>query len=181
MIQLLHGTSKTLNDLKNRVVYIVAFKVFEVPCNSSLDCEPGWLPFKLGDREFCTKRLPFTERLEKARQACADLGAKLPLPRSDAEYEAFRNKYGWWNMALDATDMDQDGIWEDSSGNVVEYLPEIWVFPGSGPRPYLMTGYGSRLTPRPESDFVYQAQYGSAHGVVICFKRVYVPPTPVTG
>ena len=148
--------------------------------NSSLDCEIGWRPIQLGDRELCSKDAGF-HITQDARQICADLGAKLPLPKSEAEYEDLRAIYGNSGVAIDATDLNQDGIWEDSSGNVVEYLAEIWTSP-TLPGPYLETGQASSLDPRPESEFVYKAYYAQSKVFIHCLKKpVYEPPTPVAG
>ena len=162
----------------NSVVLPTSFNLIECLINISSDCETGWRPVELGNREFCSKSAG-SHAIQDARQVCADLDAKLPLPKSEAEFEDLRAKYSSNNVALDATDLDQDGTWEDSSGNVVEYLAELWTGSSSTPRPYLMTGTGSGLSPRPDTEFVYKAYYGWARARVYCFKKPKpVPTTP---
>ena len=59
------------------------------------------------------------------------MGAKLPLPENDEEFAALRDglRLVGNTFVLDATDMDLDGIWVDSSGNVVNYLAPLWYYP----------------------------------------------------
>ena len=95
-----------------------------------LDCEDGWSPIQFGNREFCSKFLGVL-RIQDAAQNCADLGAKLPLPENEEEFAALRDGLRLFGgtFILDATDMDLDGIWVDSSGNVVNYLAPLWYYP----------------------------------------------------
>ena len=109
------------------------------------------------------------------------MGAELPLPRSEAEFEELRAQHGV-NVVLDATDMDEDGIWVDSSGNVVEYLAELWYPHGSYiSYTYLATGIGGPgQFPPTEAEFVYKALSKFISRDIVCFKPVLEPPTPPT-
>ena len=62
---------------------------------------------------------------------CRAEGGSLPLPRNDEELESFSTFVGVdsTGLLIDATDMDEDGVWEDSYGNVVTYLPNVYYFP----------------------------------------------------
>lgn len=61
--------------------------------------------------------------VDQAASVCAQLDAKLPLPRNSAElqdFETIRLSYRTGSLfgfvALDGSDVAQEGVWRDSSG-----------------------------------------------------------------
>ena len=47
-------------------------------------CSTGWTEYHFGSKRKCFKNIGL-HRVDQARQKCAELGAALPLPRSDRE------------------------------------------------------------------------------------------------
>ena len=75
----------------------------------------------------------------KGADICRQIGGSLPLPKNDEENEDFTDLHGG---LIDATDLDGDGVWEDSYGNEVTYFA-----------PYVY--YGTD-TQEPSAEYSYQ-------------------------
>ena len=65
---------------------------------------------------------------------CREVGAALPLPKNDEELDSFKTGFGFamsgTGLLIDATDLDEDDVWEDSYGNEVTYFPPLWYYLG---------------------------------------------------
>ena len=57
-------------------------------CQLDIGCESGWVGRPFGSKNKCYKFIG-QYQLDEAEQKCAELGAKLPLPRSNAEQADF--------------------------------------------------------------------------------------------
>ena len=109
--------------LKVNLVVILAL-------NPSLECdtENGWTQHKWGSEQACFRRIGRRHRPEGAA-SCREVGASLPLPKTAEENEDLKNinsalAYNALTM-IDAFDVNGDGIWEDSYGNVVTFFGEL--------------------------------------------------------
>ena len=70
----------------------------------------------------------------------------MPLPKNDEELESFRTGFAGLGSGLitDATDFDEDGVWEDSYGNVVTYFAPLHYYPSG--RQYSTFNYAVALS-----------------------------------
>jgi len=95
------------------------------------DCEEGWSKHFIGDsgKAQCFKQIiegsAKSFRLDQAASKCAEYGAKLPLPKSEAEnyqiYDVIKG-YGVTSAAINANDVENEGEFVDSDGN-----PLVWA------------------------------------------------------
>ena len=118
----------------------------------------------------------------------------MPLPKNDEELESFRTGFAGLGSGLitDATDFDEDGVWEDSYGNVVTYFAPLHYYPSG--RQYSTFNYQYMAVKEDEGSLVSyvvpnEGFSGSKpKGWVFCqlpldqpTPTVHVPPTPVQG
>ena len=87
------------------------------PLNLYLECPRDFRQLKWGSGFSCFKNIGHQHFSQGAR-LCREEGASLPLPKNEEENNAFKAVGG----LLDATDLDFDGVWKDSFGNVVNYF-----------------------------------------------------------
>ena len=70
----------------------------------------------------CWKHIWETRYLDRAADACAQLGAKLPLPKQEShqrEFEDIVRDFGLTgDVSLDGSDAASEGTWLDSSGRI---------------------------------------------------------------
>lgn len=119
---------------------------------------------------------------------CREEGASLPLPKNAEELESFLSFDGLdYGLLIDATDMDENGVWEDSNGNVVTYFPPAYYFP-SGAQYSTIYSYQYMSIREMNANFVSFVTPDRGQARVYCQKplnpttpQVYEPPTPVQG
>ena len=87
---------------------------------------------------------------------CRQIGGSLPLPKNAEENEDFSDLYGG---LIDATDLDGDGVWEDSYGNEVTYFA-----------PYVYYGTDSQ-EPSAEYSYKYIESAASSRTELLWYKR----------
>ena len=127
----------------------------------------------------------------------------MPLPKNDGELESFRTGFSALRsgIVIDATDLDKDGVWEDSYGNVVTYFAPLH-YQGNGPEDisynyqYMTVKEEDRNlffnvasnTHRRWNGLLAKWFYTELQGHVFCqlpldppTQEVYEPPTPVEG
>ena len=110
-------TKFNLTTLGTTLKHLVAYYTEFV-----LECERGWLPTILGNRKLCSKLFMYKNlEISEARQFCADLGAKLPLPENREELVDFFDHYPI-SLYIDGTYKESDGVFLDSSGDPVNFL-----------------------------------------------------------
>ena len=82
-----------------------------------------WELFTIGDKKLRLKHIG-EGRVDEARSMCAKLGASVPLPRNEQEdadlYAAFQS-LGLHKVTLGATDVNKEGLWVDSAGQMLRY------------------------------------------------------------
>ena len=84
-------------------------------------CGFGWMRFTVGGVEKMMKLIG-VDQLQNAQSRCADLGARVPLPRNaneNADYlVAFRQFVGSGShVPLGVNDVNSEGDWRDNDGN----------------------------------------------------------------
>ena len=63
--------------------------------------------------------------MRHAVSLCIEFGSELPLPRSKEENSDFNKvvqSFGKVNAALDGNDIDQEGVWRSSNGDLLTYF-----------------------------------------------------------
>ena len=101
---------------------------------------------------------------------CREIGASLPLPKNDEEKEDFSKVGG----LIDATDLDLDGVWEDSYGNEVTYFGYIPSYSKKDDATHLSGSNRSWRHLVSDSKVSVRCQIPVAPP-----KQVHAPPTPV--
>ena len=161
-----------------------------------LECDVGedWTQLKWGSKQACFKYMGSHPRPEAAA-ICREVGGHLPLPKNDEENEDFKSSQIRGKLT-DATDLDGDGVWEDSYGNEVTYFGQLWHYPieqlQGGPWTYrymsLRPAGNLNLPPEKETDFVWEMYPGVSNVHITCQiplappkPPVPEPPTPVKG
>ena len=164
--------------------------------NRSLECDwrNEWYQHRWGTGQACFKYIGY-RHYDEAAAICREEGASLPLPKNDAELESFRTGFAGLKdsgLIIDASDSDEDGVWEDSYGNVVTYFAPLHYYP-SGQK-YSVFNYRYMAVIEKEGDllsYVVPNEGFSAsgpEGTVFCQKPldppiqpVFEPPAPVKG
>ena len=118
----------------------------------------------------------------------------MPLPKTADELESLRTGFAMldFGVVIDAFDFDEDGVWEDSYGNVVTYFAPLHYYPSG--REYSNLNYQYMAIKQVEGELLSYVvpneglSGSSLKGWVFCqlpldppTPPVYEPPTPVEG
>ena len=129
---------------------------------------------------------------DEAAAICREQGASLPLPTNAEELESLETGFAGLmsGLVIDATDIDEDGVWEDSYGNDVTFSVPLYYYPSGQQSSYYSYRYMA-VKKKDDDLLVYVARNrpdGQPTGVVFCqlpldppTPTVHVPPTPVKG
>ena len=98
----------------------------------------------------------------------------MPLPKNEEENNAFKAVGG----LLDATDLDFDGVWKDSFGNVVNYFGPFTSW--SKDEGYYMNGVADSGEWSKSKNVGKPRVYCQIH-LTPRKPQVHTPPTPVEG
>ena len=96
----------------------------------------------IGDRERCLRHIG-ESRFDEAASKCDELGASLPLPKNEEEnqdlYAAVQTLglVSSTRVALDGSDVNNEGEWVDSTGTTIKYFNWWPSEPSGGVEHYL--------------------------------------------
>ena len=125
---------------------------------------------------------------DEAAAICRDEGASLLLPKNNEELESLRTGFAGLNpgLVIDATDIDEDGVWEDSYGNVVTFSVPLYYYPSGQQSSYY--SYRYMAVKKKDDDLLVYVTPNRSTGFVFCqlpldppTPTVHAPPTPVNG
>ena len=106
---------------------------------------------------------------------CREEGASLPLPKNDQENADFSYFGGG---LIDATDLDEDGVWEDSYGNEVTYMASHVYYDsdshlvGLYKYQYILPAFSSG------NEFLWYIMPEDGTDPIICQIPLELPPAP---
>ena len=168
----------------------VAGKIFITlsKINLILECDwtNDWYQHRWGNEQACFKDMGH-HGYGEAAAVCREEGASLPLPKTPEELESFQKFNGLeWGLIVDATDLNEDGAWEDSYGNSVTYFPPFYYYPVGQQRSTYSYQYMSIREKNGNVVSYVTPDNGSAR--VFCqlpldlpSPPIYEPPTPIEG
>ena len=142
-------------------------------------CETDWTKLKLGNKYFCYYNIPVTQPVQlfpdasEAADACVDLNAELPLPRSSEEVVDFGNIMTVMGVGLTSGNVVvgaqfYDGEWRDNrNGEKMTFYGPADFHNPKGRGTFL--SFGTWLSPNYRK---WAPIYSSMQAEIICQKSL---------